>query len=105
MTLIVTSSPAFAAKGRRGASDTAYEHASERAVFHRVSDWFATVGKSEEEKAEIIEERQIKRAEKQAQKEAEKAKKKAAKEAKKAGKKAKKQHKGSKKGGMKGPKK
>ena len=98
ISLVVACAPAFAAKGRRGASDKALEQAGDRAVFHRVSDWFATVGKSEEEKAAIIAERQAARAAKRAEKEAAKAKKRAGKEAKKLEKKAQKKFKGSKKG-------
>ena len=77
--------PVYAAKGRKGASDSALEHASEEAIFHRVGDWFATVGKSEEEKKAIIAERKAKRAAARAQKKAEKEKKRVEKEAKKTG--------------------
>lgn len=67
--------PAFAAKGRKGASDTAYKNANEQAVFHRAGDWFATVGKTEKEKKAIVAERKAKRATLKVQKEAEKKKK------------------------------
>ena len=74
--------PAFAAKGRRGASDKALQNASEEAVFHRVGDWFATIGKSDEEKKAIIAERKAKRTAAKMAKEAEKKKKMAEKELK-----------------------
>ena len=54
--------------GRKGASDKAYEHASDQSIFNRTGDWFATIGKSEEEKATIkaerVAERKAKRLEK-----------------------------------------
>jgi len=56
-------------KGYKGASQQAFENANENAVFNRVGDWFATIGKSPEEKARIKAERQVSRAEKRAQKE------------------------------------
>ena len=65
--------------GQKGASQQAYEHASENAIFNRVGDWFATAGKSKEEKEKILAERKAeredKRAEKRARKEAKKAEK------------------------------
>lgn len=70
--------------GEKGASSKAYEHASENAVFNRVSDWFATLGKSKEEKAKMLEERKAERAAKRAEKEAKKLKKKAEEEAEEA---------------------
>lgn len=54
---------------QKGASPTAYEHASPQAIFNRVSDWFATIGKSPEEKAKMIEKRKTKRAAQSIQKE------------------------------------
>ena len=75
LSLVMVSMPAFAAKGRRGASDRAYEQASDKAVFNRVGDWFATRGKSEKETKAILAERKTKRAAARAQKEAEKKKK------------------------------
>jgi len=54
---LVTGYSSAADEEKKGASETAYEHASERSVFNRFGDWFATVGKSEEEKAKILEER------------------------------------------------
>ena len=91
--------PVFSAQGgKRGASEKAYEHASDEAIFHRIGDWFATRGKSEEEKKAIVTERKAKRAAIRAQKEAEKQQRKAAQEAKKTRKKAQKKMKGMKKG-------
>ena len=76
--------PTFAAEeGKKGASAKAYEHASDQSIFNRVGDWFATIGKSPEEKEKILEERRAKRAAKRAEIEAKKAAKKAEKEAKK----------------------
>ena len=72
----------FAQMGQKGASEKAYEHASEEAIFNRVGDWFATIGKSPEEKEAIIAERKAKRAAKRAEKEARKAQKEAEKEQK-----------------------
>lgn len=68
--LLAGTSAAFAAKGgEKGASAQAYEHASDQSIFNRVGDWFATIGKSGEEKARILEERRAERARKRAQKE------------------------------------
>lgn len=76
--------PAFAQKGSKGASARAMERASDDAVFHRVGDWFATIGKNKEEKQAIIAERKAKRAAARVKKQAEKAKKEAEKKAKEA---------------------
>ncbi|MFC1805000.1 hypothetical protein ACFLZ3_04150, partial [Candidatus Omnitrophota bacterium] len=73
--LMICSSVFAAPKDKKGASAQGYEHASENAVFNRVSDWFATVGKSEEEKAKTLEERKASRAAKRAEQEAKKAQK------------------------------
>lgn len=73
-----------APKGSKGASETAYEHASDEAIFSRVGDWFATRGKSADEKKAILSERKAKRAADKVKKEAEKQQKKAGKEAAKA---------------------
>ena len=108
LSLILVSAPVFAAKDRRGASDKAYEQASDEAIFHRVGDWFATRGKSAEEKEAIIAERKAKRAAKRAQKELEKKKKAAEKELEKKKKAAEKEGRKLKKGtekGFKGSKK
>lgn len=91
--LIFSGSFCFAAKdGEKGASDQAYEHASDNSVFNRTSDWFATIGKSDEEKQKVLTERKARRAAKKAQeqtgKQARKAEKQLMKEEKKAGKKA-----------------
>ncbi|MBN1492981.1 MAG: hypothetical protein JW938_02400 [Candidatus Omnitrophica bacterium] len=85
----VLSPLAFAAKGEKGASEAALENASDQAVFNRVGDWFATIGKSPEEKEAKLAELKAARAQKKADKEAAKAKKQAEKEAKKAEKEAK----------------
>ena len=51
LALFVGAMPGFAARGgQKGASERAYEQASDQAVFHRVGDWFATRGKPEKEK-------------------------------------------------------
>jgi len=82
--------PAYAApEGRKGASDQALENADENAVFHRIPDWFATVGKSDEEKEQILAERKAERARKRLEKQAEKQKKEAEKQKKNAEKKMK----------------
>jgi len=70
------------AQKQKGASQKAQEKASEQAIFHRVGDWFATVGKSKEEKEKILQERRAEREAKRAAKEAEKKAKEAEKEAK-----------------------
>lgn len=51
----------------RGASQKAQERASDQAIFNRVSDWFATVGRPQEEKERILQERQARRAEREAE--------------------------------------
>ena len=72
--LTLLSGSAFPAEGgEKGAGAQAYEHAGEQAVFHRLSDWFATIGKSPEEKNKILEERRRERAEKRAEKQSRKA--------------------------------
>ena len=86
---IIIALPAFSAEeGKKGASSKAYEHASENAIFNRVGDWFATIGKSKEEKTKILEERKIERAAKRIEKESRKAKRQAEKKARKVQKKA-----------------
>ncbi|MGE5279116.1 MAG: hypothetical protein ACM3L6_00020 [Deltaproteobacteria bacterium] len=52
--------PAFAQQ-QKGASAAAYEHASDQSVFNRVGDWFATVGKSDQEKQQVLAERKARR--------------------------------------------
>lgn len=86
-----------AQRGQKGASEKAYEHASEEAIFNRVGDWFATRGKSPEEKEAIIAERKAKREAKRAEKEARKAQKQLEKETKKQQKELEKQQKKMKK--------
>jgi hypothetical protein len=73
--LLMGTNAAFAARGgEKGASKEAYEHASEQSIFHRIGDWFATIGKSKEEKVRILEERRAERARRRAEKEAKGAK-------------------------------
>lgn len=79
--LVLSATASFAAKdGVKGASAQAYEHADDNAIFNRVGDWFATVGKSDEEKVRIKAqrraERKVKRAEKEAKKKAKEVKEK-----------------------------
>ena len=89
LSLVMISMPALAAQGgTKGASQKAVENASDEAVFNRVGDWFATVGKSPEEKEKILAERKAQRVKKRAEKEAEKLKREAEKETKKMGKQA-----------------
>ena len=77
LSLVIISMPVFAAEGgKKGASERAYERASPQAIFHRIEDWFATRGKSPEEKESILKERRAERAVKRAEKEAERVKKK-----------------------------
>ncbi|MDP8261786.1 MAG: hypothetical protein P9M13_00605 [Candidatus Ancaeobacter aquaticus] len=86
---LVTALPAFAARGEdKGADQKAYEHASDESIFNRTGDWFATIGKSKEEKQKIKAERKTKRAAKRAEKKAMKKKKDTEREARKAEKKA-----------------
>ena len=74
---VFTTTPLFAARGgEKGASDSAYEHASPNAIFNKVSDWFTTIGKSKEEKSAILEERRAEREKKRAEKVLKKEKKK-----------------------------
>lgn len=76
------------ASRQKGASAAAYEHASDEAIFHRVGDWFATIGKNDQDKEAIIAKRKAERAAKKAEKEAEKAKKEIGKKAEEAKKEA-----------------
>jgi len=80
--LVLSAVPAFAAP--KGASARALERASDQSVFNRTTDWFATRGKNDQEKAAILVERKAKRAAKRAEKEVKKQKKIMEKEAKKA---------------------
>jgi hypothetical protein len=89
LSFFVIYAPVFAREeGVKSAATKAYEHASDESIFNRVSDWFATLGKSDQEKTQILAERKAKRAAEKAAKAAKKAKKQAAKEAKEAAKKA-----------------
>jgi len=83
LSLTLIGMPAFAAQGRRGASDRAYQQASDESVFVRAGDWFATRGKTAEEKKAVLAERKTKRAKARMQKEVEKKKKMMEKEMKK----------------------
>jgi hypothetical protein len=61
--LISSSAPVLAADGgQSGASASAYQHASDQAVFNRIGDWFATLGKSGSEKDSILIQRRTSRA-------------------------------------------
>jgi hypothetical protein len=84
----LTSLAIAAPAGEEGASDQALKNASDQAVFNRIPDWFATVGKSAEEKDKILADKKALRAQKHADKEAKKAEKQARKEARKAEKEA-----------------
>ncbi len=79
---LLAASPAYA-ETEQGASPQAYEHASEQAIFVRASDWFATLGKSPEERDAIVAQRKAERAAKRAQQEAKKQTAEAEKEIKK----------------------
>jgi hypothetical protein len=70
LSLLIMNTPAHAGdEGAKGASSTAYEHASDQSVFNRAGDWFATIGKSPEEKEAILEQRRQERAARRAEKE------------------------------------
>ena len=85
LSLMAVSSPSRAQEeAKKGASEKAYEHASDNSIFNRVSDWFATVGKSDEEKEKILQERKRERQRKRLEKEAEKVQKEAEKETERA---------------------
>ena len=79
VSFLFVSFPASSAEkeGQKGANSTAYDKASDQAIFNRVGDWFATLGKNEEEKAQILRKRKLKRDAKQLEKEVKKAKKQA----------------------------
>ena len=68
----------------KGASEQARERANDNAIFNRVPDWFATVGKSDEEKEKILAERRAEREAKRLEKEAGKLQREAEQEARKA---------------------
>src|SRR3989338_9007778 len=60
--LIGSSASVLAADGgQSGASASAYQHASDEAVFNRIGDWFATLGKSGFEKDSILVQRRTAR--------------------------------------------
>lgn len=78
--LTVGVSFSYAAKGgEAGASDQAYEHASDQAIFNRVGNWFSDKGKDAAKETEKVEEKAARGQEK-----ALKAQEKAAKEQEKA---------------------
>ena len=72
--LVFSATASFAAKG---ASEMGQEKASINAIFNRTADWFATIGKSEEEKTQILAERKVKRQAKEVENQAKKAAKEA----------------------------
>jgi hypothetical protein len=81
--MLALSIPSFSFAGEecvKGASEQAVQCASDNSVFHRTSDWFATLGKSKEEKTALKAQRQ---ADRKAKHEAKKAKKEAEKTQKK----------------------
>lgn len=77
LAIAFSATPSFAQRTVKGASAQAQAVASDEAVFHRVGDWFATRGKSPEERQAILAERKAKRAAARAEKEARKAQKQA----------------------------
>ena len=76
MLLLVSVGPVIAAPSeQKSISPIAFEHANDEFIFYRISDWFATLGKSDQEKKIIIAERRMKRAAARALKQAKKIKK------------------------------
>lgn len=75
LALLLSVAPVFAAQGQRGASASAYENASDKSIFNRTTDWFSTVGRSQEEKDRILAEREAKRAAKRAERDIKRAQK------------------------------
>jgi hypothetical protein len=69
-------------------ADISVDASGEGSIFVRMGDWFATVGRSEHERARIMEHRRARRAEKHAEKAARKARKRAQKAREKAEKEA-----------------
>ncbi|MCF7870388.1 MAG: hypothetical protein K9M01_04655, partial [Candidatus Omnitrophica bacterium] len=89
LVFLAISTPVFSAEGgKKGASSKAQEQASQRSIFNRVGDWFATVGKSKEEKKKILNERKQKKTQEKTAKKTEKMQKKAEVEAEQAREKA-----------------
>jgi hypothetical protein len=73
LSVFAAASPVFSQvsdKKMANPSQKVYERASSKSVFNRAEDWFATVGKSAEEKEKITAERNMRRAAKEAEKEA-----------------------------------
>lgn len=57
VTFFIGIMPAFAARGgRKGPDEKAYEHASDRAIFKRIGDWFSALGKSKKEEKKALKE-------------------------------------------------
>ena len=65
-------------------ADVSVDASGQVSVFARMGDWFATVGRSEQEQERIMEHRRARRSEKHAEKEARKARKRARKAQEKA---------------------
>lgn len=82
--MVLGSQAVYADHHEKGASEQAQEHASDQAIFHRTSDWFATIGKNKDEKAAVKAKRRADRDAKKAEKQARKKQKEAEKELKKA---------------------
>ena len=60
--LISSSTPVLAVdSGQSGTSMSAHQHASDEAMFTRIGDWFATLGKSGFEKESILVQRRTAR--------------------------------------------
>lgn len=75
---LLVAAPVFAQqRDVRGPSARAYEKASERSIIHRAGDFFATVGRSQEEKDQIISKRSMERARRQAERKSREMKKQA----------------------------
>jgi hypothetical protein len=68
--VFISTSVCFAAQDVKGASAKARENASDQAIFNRVGDWFATVGKSDADREKIMNERRANRETKRVEKEA-----------------------------------
>jgi membrane-bound lytic murein transglycosylase B len=65
----LTAAASFAAsEAKQSASPAASQNADDESMLNRMGDWFATMGKSAEEKAKILRERKMKRATERAEK-------------------------------------
>ncbi len=69
LSAVCTGTVSAGSPDQNGANRQAYKHASEHSIFNRTGDWFATIGKSEKERKEILQERKANRALIQAEKE------------------------------------